>query len=474
MLRLNMKRIVNKLLIIALFLTIIYITVSNRSVSYAGEINSEEARVIAAASGTFTYKGKTYKAYSSYVSELYSYLAEDDIDLDADDADAAIAYIYSNVKEGIDSGYVYEVKDEDKDNNVDLDEVPDAPKTDVKADETNEEARDTAKEASDNEVAQIFDKIDKDLQEREKYTDKVTATESDASLIVSDESITVSTDKGEIKLFSDQRIIPKVFTDIFVILGIVILSVNVIIFVVLLLKGCMRFVSKDRKKVKKGHRVRRRIRKVCRNILTVSSAVAFMIICLIIATSIVFFNNTKIMQTIQSSGYFRYGYTEYIAEDENPTLSYEDFIVQEKLTISDTFERTIPLSKEEVTDRSIAPYIKRMQIDLKLSLIISFVCCMTGFIIAGVCNIYMDLRRDRGVKSIAISVFVGTIIVFIASVLLAVFRVEDYFFVEPQYLISFLSDMMDYLIKVFIVIGLFDTAVGASLVGLYKTMRKDH
>ena len=474
MLRLNMKRTVNKLLIIALFLTIIYITVSNRSVSYAGDINSEEARVIAAASGTFTYKGKTYKAYSSYVSELYSYLAEDDIDLDADDADAAIAYIYSNVKEGIDSSYVYEVKDDDKDNNVDLDEVPDAPKTDVKADETNEEARDTAKEASDNEVAQIFDKIDKDLQEREKYTDKVTATESDASLIVSDESITVSTDKGEIKLFSDQRIIPKVFTDIFVILGIAILAINIIIFAILLLKSCMRFISKDRKKVKKGHRVRRRIRKICRNILTVSSAVAFMIICLIIATSIVFFNNTKIMQTIQSSGYFRYGYTEYIATEESPSLSYEEFIVQEKLTISDTFERTTPLSKEEVTDRSIAPYIKRMQIDLKLSLIISFACCMVGFLIAGICNIYMDLRRDRGVKSIAISVFVGTIIVFIAAVLLAVFRVEDYFFVEPQYLISFLSDMMDYLIKVFIVIGLFDTAVGASLVGLYKTMRKDH
>lgn len=470
MLRLNMKRTVNKLLIIALFLTIIYITVSNRSVSYAGDINSEEARVIAAASGTFTYKGKTYKAYSSYVSELYSYLAEDDIDLDADDADAAIAYIYSNVKEGIDSGYVYEVKDEDKDNNVDLDEVPDTPQTD----NTSDEARDTAKVASDNEVADIFNKIDKELQEREKYSDKVSATESDASLIVSDESITVSTDKGEIKLFSDQRIIPKVFTDIFVILGIAILAINIIIFVILLLKSCMRFISKDRKKVKKGHRVRRRIRKVCRNILTVSSAVAFMIICLIIATSIVFFNNTKIMQTIQSSGYFRYGYTEYIAEDENPTLSYEDFIVQEKLTISETFERTIPLSKEEVTDRSIAPYIKRMQIDFKLSLIISFACCMAGFIIAGVCNIYMDLRRDRGVKSIAISVFVGTIIVFIAAVLLAVFRVEDYFFVEPQYLISFLSDMMDYLIKVFIVIGLFDTAVGASLVGLYKTMRKDH
>ena len=39
------------------------------SAVWAGDINGDEARVVAAASGTFTYDGKTYKAYSSYVSE---------------------------------------------------------------------------------------------------------------------------------------------------------------------------------------------------------------------------------------------------------------------------------------------------------------------------------------------------------------------------------------------------------------------
>ncbi|MBP3232963.1 MAG: hypothetical protein J6M65_00865 [Eubacterium sp.] len=468
-----------------LFTILIILSIMKPVKSYAGNINSEEARVIGTASGTFTYKGKTYRAYSSYIDELYSYLAEDDIDLDSDDADAAIAYIYENVKEGIDEGYVYEVKSEDDKNNVDLDKIPD-----TSSDNTNEAAKETAAEASNKEVKKIFEDLDKEHEERLKYSDIQSATDSDASLIVDDKSITVTTDKGEIKLFSDSRIIPKSFTDIFVILGIVILVINIVIFVVLSVKSCMRFKGQDRSKPKKGHRKRRRIRKICRNILTVTSSIAFMIICLIIAISIVFFNNDKIMQTIQGSGYFRYGYTLYLKDtastndgdtnesseetgEDEKDLSYEDFIVKEKLSISSTFESEEPLSKEQITDRSIAPYIKRMQIDLKISLIISFICCTIALAFAIICNVFMDLRRDRGVKSIAISVFVGTIITFVCAVLLAILRIEDYFFVEPGYLISFLNDMMDYLIKVFMVIGLFGTAIGASLVGLYKGMRKD-
>ena len=467
--------------IFVLALTFFMFFGANTFDSYAGDINSDEARVIGVASGTFTYKGKTYKAYSSYINELYSYLADDDVDLSADAADGAISYIYDNVKEGIDSGYVYEVKEKEE-NNINLDEIPDtAPDL-----SSSEAAKDTAKEASDREVAQLIEKLDKDHEDRAKYTEEKTATQTDATLYVDEDSITVTTDDGEIKLFSNKRIVPKIFTDIMIILGIVLLVINIIIFVVLVAKGCMRFLSQDRRKSKKGHRVRRKIRKVCRNILTVSSAVAIMAICFIIAVSIGFFNNDKIMQTIQSSGYFRYAYTQYVTENvtdsvnesENNTqdiklISYDEYIVQEKLSISSTFENDKPLDEQEVTDRSIAPYVKRIQLDMKVSMIISFVCCMLALIVACVCNIYMDLRRDRGVKSIAISVFAGTVTVFVAAILLALFRLEDYFFVEPGYLVSFLNDMMDYIIKVFIVIGLFGTAIGASLVGLYKGMRKD-
>ena len=55
-----------------------------KQVVFAGDINSSEAGLIAAASGTFTYDGKTYRAGSAYVNSLTSYLSGDDVDLTAE------------------------------------------------------------------------------------------------------------------------------------------------------------------------------------------------------------------------------------------------------------------------------------------------------------------------------------------------------------------------------------------------------
>ncbi|MBO4864160.1 MAG: hypothetical protein J5517_07330 [Eubacterium sp.] len=436
--------------------------------SHAGSINSNEARVISAASGTFTYKGKTYKAYSDYVNELYSYLADDDVDLDKDQADEAISYIYSNVKEGIDSGYVYEVKDKD-DKHTDLDNLPDDPAANA---DTGNDSEKAAKESSDKEVAQLFENIDKNVKEKEKYSKELTATQTDASLIVNDDSITINTGEKEIKLFKNDRIIPTGFVRLFVIVGALCLVINALILIILSAKGCMRFLGQDRQKRRKGHRERRRIRKVCRYILTVTTAVAFTFVCLILAIGFCLFNNNRIMQNIQSSGYFRYAYTQYLAETDTNILSYDDYIFKQKLSINSTFENDTPLEKLEVDDKSIAPFVKRMQLDMKSGLIISLICLTVSLILSIIANFFMDLRRDRGIKSLSISIFAGTIIVFIVAVLLSVFSIERSFFIEPQYLKNIIEDMMNYIVKIFVIIGLFGTAFGSSLVGLYRTMRR--
>lgn len=79
--------------------------------SYAGDINSNEARVLAVASGTFTYDGGIYKAKDSYVAQLSAKLSSDGTDLNANQADAAIRLINRNVKRAIDSGYIYRIGD---------------------------------------------------------------------------------------------------------------------------------------------------------------------------------------------------------------------------------------------------------------------------------------------------------------------------------------------------------------------------
>lgn len=82
---------------------------SPKLVVKAGEINADEAGVIAAASGTFTYDGKTYKADPAYIESLKNYLASDDVDLTAGQASSAISQMYANVAQGVAQGYLYEV-----------------------------------------------------------------------------------------------------------------------------------------------------------------------------------------------------------------------------------------------------------------------------------------------------------------------------------------------------------------------------
>lgn len=77
----------------------------------AGDINGEEARVIAAASGTFYYNNEAYAARPEYISQLTGYLAQDDVDLSASQADAAISQMYGSIAQGVAEGYLYKLSD---------------------------------------------------------------------------------------------------------------------------------------------------------------------------------------------------------------------------------------------------------------------------------------------------------------------------------------------------------------------------
>lgn len=93
----------------------------------AGEINANEARLVSAASGTFTYEGKTYRACEEYVDELRSYLSGDDVDLTAEDVSSLISDMYANVGAGVQDGYLEEVQDSsDQTADASGEEQPDA------------------------------------------------------------------------------------------------------------------------------------------------------------------------------------------------------------------------------------------------------------------------------------------------------------------------------------------------------------
>ncbi len=467
--------------------------------TWAGDINGDEARVIAAASGTFTYNGKTYKAYSSYISQLYSYLASDDVDLTAAQADKAISYIYSNVQSGAASGYVYEVKSSEEDTsstgstdtteksndgNSDVDDsaASDEPinlddwTPDESLDladgsgEKSNKANDAAKELSDKEVEEMFQDVESEEETRRQYSKKPKATETDASIIMTDDKIVISTGDGEITLEADKSIIPKSVPNILIILSSVLVAINALIAVILIAKKCIRLKSGGSKRPREGHKTRRRIRKACRRILKGTTAIAVVIVFAVLAVGISLYNNDKIIHNIQSSGYFRYAYTTYLSEAATTgaeILGYEDFLVEEKKAL-------INMQAGDITKNcSIAPYIRGLQNDMKFSLLVSGILSGVAILISVFLNIFMDLRRDRGVHSIAIAELIGAGITVILAALIYVIHSSVKVFIEPDYLYSFINDYIDWIIQIFIIIGFFGGVIGMSLTGLYINMRRD-
>ncbi|MCR5226403.1 MAG: hypothetical protein K6E27_04255 [Eubacterium sp.] len=467
--------------------------------SWAGDINGDEARVIAAASGTFTYNGKTYKAYSSYISQLYSYLASDNVDLTAAQADKAISYIYSNVQSGAASGYVYEVKsleedtssagstdttEKSNDGNSDVDDsaASDEPinlddwSPDESLDladgsgEKSDKSKDAAKELSDKEVEGMFQDIESEEETRRKYSMKPKATETDASIIMTDDKIVISTGDGEITLEADKSVIPETVPNILIILSSAMVVINALIAVILISKKCIRIKSGGSKRPREGHAARRRIRKACRRILTGTTAISVVIVFAVLAVGISLYNNDKIIQNIQSSGYFRYAYTSYLSEaatSDTEILGYEDFLVEEKKAL-------INMQASDITKScSIAPYIRGLQSDMKFSLLVSGILSGVAILISVFLNIFMDLRRDRGVHSIAVAELIGTGITVILAAVIYIIHSSTKIFIEPDYLYSFINDYIDWIIQIFIIIGFFGGVIGMSLTGLYINMRRD-
>ena len=484
---------------------------------WAGDINGAESGVIAAASGTFTYKGKKYRAYSSYVNRLYGYLSKDSVNLTSAQASKAINYIYSNVATGVSSGYLYEVGGDD---DPDVDHYFDP--EDLEEDETEEETDTSTEEGSTaratteqgthylvtsesaagttaaqggerrtteaktsqatTEVEDIFSSIEKDQDTQNQIKERVDPKDADASATIKEEAIVIDTGDGEpIELESTKRIVPEAWTTWLVIVSIVTFAVAALACLILILKKCMRFKRTDRKKPMHGHRKRRRIRKICRRMLTFTTAVSFAGVFLLMAVLVIVFNNSRILQNVQDSGYFRYAYIEYLAEQgktEKDTtevskavdLSYDDFVIREKQA---TEQLLLGNRDVKYQQSNVAPYVLRLKEDMQTSILISGILFVLSLILGCVFTIFMDLRRDRGIRMIAISELVGTAFAGILTVLLLWLNPAKHLFIEPDYLYLFFKNHVDWMIRVLSVITVFGLVFGMSLIGIYFSRRKE-
>ena len=84
----------------------------------------------------------------------------------------------------------------------------------------------------------------------------------------------------------------------------------------------------------------------------------------------------------------------------------------------------------------------------------------------------MDLRRDRGIRMIAISELIGTVFAGGLTAALLFLNPARHLFIEPDYLYLFFKNQVDWMIRVLSMITVFGLVIGMSLIGVYFGKRK--
>ena len=501
-------------------------------------------------------------AYSSYVNQLYGYLNRDNIDLDADQADYWINYIYSNVDVGISRGYIYEIKEkesEEKPTEPDQTEEPATDDTTSSSGEndrtegpSNPNTQDTTEPGtsastekptekstsgqsgthtteqgpgrstekpgekttepgtgenptkepdSEQNIEDVFSKIEADAVDQRNLEERVDKKDAEASAVIEEQTIIIDPGDGDtITLDAEKEIIPSSWTTGLCIIAIATCAIALVVCLVLIFTKCMRFGRSDRKKPQPGHRKRHKIRKVCRNVLMITTGISIAGLFLLIAIFASLFSKGRIEKNIQDSGYFRYAYIEYLSEhgravegkqflsdeeaaainvaepdltsanSDETLLTYDEFVVREKQATQQILKGNKDVKYQK---SNVAPYILRMKEDVQFPMFLSGGLFLLALLLGCVFTIFMDLRRDRGIKMIAISDIIGTVFAAALTAFLIIWSPAKRLFIEPDYLYLFFKNYMDWMVQVFAVISVFGLVLGMALIGVYMSRRKE-
>lgn len=471
-----------------------------KMIAFAGDINGNEASVIAAASGTFSYDGKTYRAGSAYINSLTSYLSADDVDLTAEQASEAIAMMYANVANGVEQGYLYEVGGEDPGDKHDPGEKDDKKKTteddgkkpDKKQEKTTEEGNTetpgteegTTSRLSEGEL-DVWDAMSKQTENKQKLAKRPEKEEAAATVILKEDDIVVVTqDQEEISISKEKQLIPTAVQVTINGISVILLAITVVCGVILFVTKCMSFRKPKHRRARPGHSKRRKIRRHVRNTLTVTTAISMLGVFLLLGIYVSLFNKESIMRGMQSSGYFRYAYSEYITEMATKSVeSLQDGKVLSDIEDIQTYEQYLFTIKQNsmkilnghtetpIPDSNVAPYIYNMKRNYMNIFTVSGICMGLSVLLGIILMIFMDQRRERGIKHTAVAELVASVIMIVVTAVIAINKPYLSFYVEPDYLYLFLMEYIQWSVKVMTSMTAFGVVLGMILIGVFKTIQ---
>lgn len=358
------------------------------STSVNAGMNGAESSLYAAASGTFEYNGRTYKAAPEYLSQLSSYLNRPDIDLTAAQAESAKSQMYANVAEGVAQGYIIptdggapdvptqtptvepssaasvspsKVPEEDaskkpeekpskepaEDSSAqpagDEDKPQDTPDNQSESKKPDvEEMVEEAKEQIENDMPSSINKI-KGLSEaqkenlRKRLSQRTQKEDADcvAEYDVENQRLQVTLKDGSIFYLPDdmtddfmkQKLMP--IKSVLVVM----LVLAVISGACLLAFGCVQLQRKHRPSYS-THKNRKVIRKVTDIVLCIALSMSLTVISVSVVVETNYMNDHKLVDSLSESGYFHEAYESVMGEVHSilTTLGYEETLCDEVLS----------------------------------------------------------------------------------------------------------------------------------------------
>lgn len=458
---------------------------SPKMIAFAGDINGNEARVIAAASGTFSYEGKTYQAGSNYINSLTAYLSGDDVDLTAEQADEAISMMYANIGEGVAQGYLYEVGGEEETSEEASTEKDKDKDKDKNKDKKTEETTETVKKPTtptDNSV-DVWDAMSNPSENKQKLKQRPKKEDAAASVVLDENDIIITTGDQEISISKEKELLPTSVQIVINGISIFLLAITVVCGVILFVTKCMSFHRPKHRRARPGHSKRRKIRRHTRNVLTITTAVSVLGVFLLLGIYVSLFNKEAIMQSMQSSGYFRFAYSEYITEMAKQTAAnlisgngpeetgdiqtYEEYL----FTIKQNSLKILNGNTETpIPDSNVTPYIYNMKTSFMNVFTVSGVCMGLSVILGIILMVFMDQRRERGIKHTAVAELTASVVMIVLTMIMVVNKPYLHFYVEPDYLYLFLMEYIQWSVKVMTSVTAFGVVLGMILIGVFKTL----
>jgi uncharacterized protein YacL len=181
---------------------------------------------------------------------------------------------------------------------------------------------------------------------------------------------------------------------------------------------------------------------------------------------------------MQSSGYFRYAYSEYISElaneyKENNKISesiasYEDFLFTVKQNSMKILDGETDI---RIPDSNVSPYITNIKKSYIQAFTVAGIIFIANTLIGVIFMIFMDQRRERGVKHTAVSELIASTVAVVVTVYMAFLKPYLHLYIEPDYLYLFIMECILWSVKVMTSISAFAVCLAMMLIGVYHSMR---